>query len=477
MADSPVMLLESVKSLLIANNVSVAGRPVVVGVSGGVDSIVLLDVLTRLNATPTAVHFNFGLRGEESDTDEAFVDKFCKSIGVEVLIRRFEPSDKETGSSVQEWARDLRYNEMCRIAERHKAPFVAVAHHEDDQAETVLSHLFRGTGLAGLAGMPFARPIAEGSNVQLIRPLLKTTRRDILAYAGERLLDWRQDSSNLDPKYRRTALRHEILPVIVSHFGREVTSRIAATARIVREMSRVSSGGTACPVVTVDASGRVTVSVEELASVSEVKRSQLILDVLRSHFPQARRTRESALEILSLAHAQVGRRWQSVGMSVTRERDVLLFSRETDDDEDETLPLLLTVGATAISGATAVRADLLSDIPPTLDPGTNKIAFVDADMAGPRLLLDRWRDGDRISLLGASGSQKVSDVLTANKVPHHVRQQIRVVRSDDGRVIWIAGVRVSGDFAVRTETKRVLMLTCIGVFESDASDLASPPVS
>ncbi len=470
------MLLDSVKSSLAEHNVALAGSRVVVGVSGGVDSVVLLELLIRVQALPIAVHINYGLRGDESDADEAFVGALCRSWDVELLVRQAEGSSRRKSVSVQEWARVVRYDEFRTVADQRNAPFVAVAHHTDDQAETVLSHLFRGTGLAGLAGMPFIRPIREDSRVQLIRPLLMTPRAEIVAYARQRGLDWREDSSNADRKYRRSTIRHEILPVVVAHFGEDVKSRIAATARIVSELSRVRSNDSS-DAVTLAPSGRVSVSVVRLSALPDLRRSQLIIDVLRRYFPTAPRSRDIAREIGALATAQVGRSWHASGVSVVREREELLFTQDPTATDEQMIPVSLGTGVTVMLGGTAVRADLLSAIPKRLDPGTNQIAFVDADLAGDGLVLDRWREGDRMSLLGSTASQKVSDLLTNAKVPHHLRSLVRVVRSGDGRVVWIVGVRVSGDFAVHGGTQRVLMLTQVASIERDASDLVRSPVS
>ena len=210
------------------------GEPVVTGLSGGVDSIVLTSVLATLGGPVRAVHVNYRLRGDASDEDEAFVRTWCGERGIDLVVRSFDgewPSD----ASVQQAARDFRYAVFEEEALAIPCGKVAVGHHRDDQAETVLLNLFRGSGPEGLAGMPVRREISPGSSVQVVRPLLAERRRDIAAYARAQGLTWREDASNTTPKYRRGALRGDILPLIEQHFGEAVVENIARSGSLVRE--------------------------------------------------------------------------------------------------------------------------------------------------------------------------------------------------------------------------------------------------
>ena len=182
------------------------GEPVVTGLSGGVDSIVLTSVLAALGVPVRAVHVNYRLRGDASDEDEAFVRTWCGERGIDLIVRSFD-GEWPSGASVQQAARDFRYAVFEEEALAIPCGKVAVGHHRDDQAETVLLNLFRGSGPEGLAGMPVRREISPGSSVQVVRPLLAERRRDIEAYARAQGLTWREDASNTTPKYRRGALR------------------------------------------------------------------------------------------------------------------------------------------------------------------------------------------------------------------------------------------------------------------------------
>ncbi|MEX1054886.1 MAG: tRNA lysidine(34) synthetase TilS, partial [Rhodothermales bacterium] len=227
-------LVEKVRSFAEAQDLLDEHR-MLVGISGGADSLSLADILLRLGHSVSAMHINFRLRGEASDADEEFVRLWCGSRGIPLVVRSFDTAivAEERRLSIQEAARDLRYEAFAAEAEAAGVRTVAVGHHRDDQVETVLLNLFRGAGPEGLAGMPVQRMLTE--SVRVIRPLLCLTRTEVEAYAGERGLEWREDASNLKSVYRRGALRAEIIPLIEKHFGTGVRENIARSADLMRE--------------------------------------------------------------------------------------------------------------------------------------------------------------------------------------------------------------------------------------------------
>lgn len=207
------------------------GQHLLVAVSGGPDSVALLSLLHRLRSswslTLTAVHFNYGLRGSESDGDQEFVATFCRELEIPLVTRRLDVRDRARRTSLQVAARDLRYRAMRDIAEECGADRIAVGHTADDQAETVLLWMLRGSGLTGLAGMPALR---DG---KIIRPLYETKRQDILAYLMRAGLSFRQDSSNAKPLYLRNRIRREVMPILkrLAPSSVEVLCRLADLCR------------------------------------------------------------------------------------------------------------------------------------------------------------------------------------------------------------------------------------------------------
>jgi len=210
------------------------GDRLVVGLSGGIDSVVLLDVLSRLKEELglyiAVAHVNYGLRGKESERDERFVKGMAKRYGIHCVIAR--PKAKIISENLQNTARNFRYGFFLKIAQKVKAEKMAVAHNSDDQAETMLLHLIRGSGLKGLGGMEPARELAKGFSV--VRPLLSTTREDIVRYVKERKLKFVEDRTNKTKKYSRNIVRHNILPLLKKH-NPNIIGHLCKTAAILRD--------------------------------------------------------------------------------------------------------------------------------------------------------------------------------------------------------------------------------------------------
>ena len=203
-------MLRRVQKYIRDNELLLSGDRVLVCVSGGADSVALLDVLQRGGYDCVVAHCNFHLRGEESDRDEAFV----RRLGKEIKTKHFDTLvyAKEQGLSIEMAARKLRYEWFAQVAKEEGCKAIAVAHHQNDQAETVLLNLKRGTGIRGLCGMRAKSPNPEGGDIPVIRPLLCTTRDYIEHYLRDiRHLSWVEDSTNKDTTITRNAVRHQLL--------------------------------------------------------------------------------------------------------------------------------------------------------------------------------------------------------------------------------------------------------------------------
>jgi len=433
------------------------GSTVVVGVSGGLDSMVLLDLLRRSELRPVAAHVNYGLRGEESDGDEAFVREGCADVDIPCYVHRAQLE----GDTVQAEARRIRYAFFGEAAEKVDAQFVMTAHHRGDQAETLLLHLFRGTGPAGLAGMPARRPLAPGSSVTVVRPLLDVGRDEIEVYARERGLRWRQDSSNDATDYRRNVVRHEILPLIEQHFD-GASERIARTAGLLR--AYLDSGAALAPDAALEALAAPLVDgwslrLDGLRTRPETVRRGLLLEALRRWMPEAPRSAAAVHELDALLDAQPGRKVEWPGGTVWRERERLAFipasdkkaqSHEVEADRGET-PTPFGI----------LRVEPL-DAVPTRFESSPLVEIVDADRLRWPLRLRAWQDGDSFHPLGLDGHKKVSDLLTERQVPPHRRGQ-QLVLCSKGEVVWVVGHRLDACAAVRSETRRAVRLTWIPV--------------
>ena len=210
-------------------NAPLSGLPehLLVGLSGGADSVALLLLLKERGGRIEAAHVNHGLRGEDSDGDEAFVRALCAELNVPLMVYRATPPEHPG----EDWARQVRYGFLRQAMRETGAEALALAHHRDDQAETLLMHLMRGAGLTGLTGMA---PDAALDGIRVVRPLLHVSRSELRAMLAERGQAWREDASNRDPRYLRNALRLEIMPRL-EQYAPGAAARMAQTASLLRE--------------------------------------------------------------------------------------------------------------------------------------------------------------------------------------------------------------------------------------------------
>ncbi len=224
--------------------------PGVVAVSGGPDSVALLRaiVVARPAVPLTVAHLNHQLRGSESDADEAFVRDLCARLSaagaaLRLRVERLDVAARAAGDNLEAAARRRRYDWLTAVAREAGAVWVATGHTADDQAETVLHRLLRGTGLRGMCGIPARRPLAPG--VEVVRPLLRVRRADVLAYLQELGQDVRHDSSNADLRFTRNRLRHELLPHLATHYNPAITTVLCSLAEQAAEVQQIETAAAA----------------------------------------------------------------------------------------------------------------------------------------------------------------------------------------------------------------------------------------
>ncbi len=450
------MLPERVRRFIETKALLQVGQHVVVGVSGGVDSMVLLEVLRRLGYRPLVAHVNYRLRGTDSDADEALVRQFCRRHRLPLRVARIDLKARTGGRAIQATARRVRYAFFQRVAQNEGIDTVAVAHHRDDQAETLLLNLVRGSGLEGLLGMWPKRRLGP-ANVWLVRPLLAVSRAEIKAWAQAEGIPWREDVSNASQHYRRTRIRHEVLPLLAQYFGPEVAGRLAHTAALLQAYYEA----TFLPDLqrrwqeVADESTRA-LRLKALGAQPSVWQQRLILEALRRWLPGAPQRRRVVAQALRLLQAQPGRRLELPQGTVWRDRDALRFQpRQQSVHADEGLlepdrPLQLAGGM--------LVATLLEAVPERLDESAPQVAYLDADRIHWPLRVRRWQSGDRMQPLGMTGHRKISDLLTDLKVPVDQRSRCYVVCQDDA-IVWLVGYRLAEPFRVRPQTQRVVKLS------------------
>lgn len=424
---------ERVQAYIEQHRLLSAGERVVVGVSGGVDSVVLLDVLQQLGYEVVVAHMNYALRTEAVDEAQG-VRAMCEAAGLSCFVSR--PATQERAAaqqqSVQEAARHLRYDFFQAVAAEVGAAQVAVGHHRDDQAETLLLHLIRGTGLEGLAGMPPQRRLGA---VTLVRPLLGCTRAEIVAYAAEKGLRWWEDASNADEKYARSFIRHQVLPLLQEKYGTAVSGRFAQTAAQVRGYLEADFLPTLARHFSACTTAPRSLDLDKLLALPTVWQGRVVLEALKTWVPDWPRTAEQVAQVRALADAQPGKRlvWES--FVIWRDRQRLVFGESSRRDTATELPIPgKWEGGWGEVAATSIPR------PFSLKPSNPYTIYLDPTCLRGTAQVRPWQDGDRLVPFGRRSEKLVSDLLTDAKVPSHHRAGWPVLADDEG-VLWVIGVR------------------------------------
>jgi len=441
------------------------GAQLLVAVSGGPDSVALLSLLHRLRGswrlTLTAVHVNYGLRGEESEGDQAFVDALCRRLDVPLVVRRVDLHASARKGSLQAIARDLRYRALRDCAEQCGAGRIAVGHTADDQAETVLLWILRGAGLTGLAGMPAAR------DATIVRPLYDSTRADVLAYLSRAGLPYRQDSSNDRLIYARNRIRHELVP-LMKRLAPKSVEALCRLADLCRDDDRFLDGHVAALSaghIRQDAGGAWTVDREFVRQLPRPLQRRLLRDLLRRCDPLARGA--SARIVETARHAVLGngtavRSWRGVRLEVTG-AEVRCWPASADPrkrDVDLTLktlavPFQIHWGGT---GCTIEVQQLTREQVPDVRPSAGRIVL-DAERVTAPLTVRHWQPGDRFYPVGLKGrSKKLQDFFTDLKVPAAARRRLPLIAAPEG-IVWVVGYRQDERWMVTPRTTQCLVVT------------------
>jgi tRNA(Ile)-lysidine synthase len=394
-----------------------AGRPVLVLLSGGGDSVCLLDVALRLEARVSALHVNYGLR-DGAGEDEAFVRDLCRRLGVPLHLERIPLGE---GGNLQERAREARY----ALAESLADGDYAAAHTASDQAETVLYRLAVSPGSRALLGMASRRG-------RLVRPLLDVTREEVRSYLRARGLEWREDPSNADRRFARARVRHDLLEALRS-VGPAAERTIAETARQLREEAEVLDAAVSEAVE--ELGGGPAVSLAALREKPPALR-RLVLRKLaeQAAAPAAPRplSRSEADEILLLDDRGTKALDLGGGLRALAEYGTLRFTRAREETVPD--PAELTVPGRVRFGDWEVEASLGSG------------GDVTVSGLGPTATVRAWREGDRMRPAGLGGTKSLQDLFTDRKVPRALRRTLPVVESR-GEIVWVAGVAVDERFS------------------------------
>ncbi|MCC7302327.1 MAG: tRNA lysidine(34) synthetase TilS [Bacteroidia bacterium] len=406
-----------------------SGGRCLLAVSGGSDSMVMCHLFLEAGIPYAIGHCNFQLRGKESDGDEAFVRKFAEKHQLSFHSIRFPGLKEKAG--IQEQARRLRYNWFEKIRKEHHYTRVCTAHHRDDAVETFLFHLVRGTGIAGLKGIPVEQQA-------VFRPLLFAWRSDLEHYAKKNKIKFRTDRSNKSLIYTRNRFRKQVLPLLEKIIP-GAKRNLAMTMEQVAGAAQVYQDTVWTLFNEIAELKNETVKIQKKKWLESEHRDVLLYEYLSAFGFNATQVKDIARAV----HAQPGKIFRSETHMLLNDRAHFLLS-----------PLRHEAGSDAV----LIREDfgkILSPIPLEFGkrsgPFSSRLAVLDKEKLRFPMEVRRWRDGDYFYPTGLNGRKKLSDLLTDMKIPRTEKQDIFVITSG-GQIVWVAGYRIDKRFAATERT-------------------------
>lgn len=415
------------------------GKKLLLALSGGIDSMVLLYLLKQLHFDISAAHCNFNLRAEESDGDEAFVKESCKDLNVNIFVKHFKTKEYAElhKQSIQVAARQLRYDWFYELLEKEGFGYLLTAHHLDDSAETFLINFTRGTGLEGLTGIP-------ERNDKIIRPLLVFSREEIEKYAKENTLQWREDSSNASDKYLRNKLRHDILPILKELNPSFLNSFQQTLENLLQAQSMV------------DDASRIVYRkvVEDVNFQKRIHLSELmILPNYQAYLYQWLKPFGFTAweDIYDLVKAQSGKQIFSERYRLLKDREVLILEEVTTNDSTS---YFIEENQTETEYPIALKMTSVTNVAAMQD---DSIIFVDKDTLKFPLVFRKWQEGDYFYPFGMDGKKKVSKYFKDEKFSLIDKEKAWLLCSGND-IVWIVGKRADRRFSVTKTTQTIIKI-------------------
>ena len=455
-------MLEQFRAFITSNHLINKGDRILVALSGGVDSMVLAELLRKEGYDIAFAHCNFHLRGKESDEDEQFVRDYAKRVGVKLFVKQFDTLDyvENNKVSVEMAARELRYawfNDLINANEHLNSSDaaqkvagewqnlrfdkLALAHHADDQIETFFINLLRGSGIKGLKAM-------QPRNGMYIRPLLWATRAEIRQFAGANGIQWREDSTNSDTIYLRNKIRHDLMPVFDSIKPEarekilESVNHLASENQLYRELLKEKLS----QIETVDG---------VLHSIEKSSLQQTVIPTEGRNLLQSKQLLFEWIREFGFSYSQC----ESIFSSLNSEPGKEFYSAEYQlVIEKETIEIF----PKAINAINAINALKVSQFEKTpnfkLQTSNLNIAQLDYDKLKLPLKTRCWQQGDRFHPLGMRGTKLVSDFFNDNNFTTFQKKTTPILVDSDDQIVWIVGHRIDDRFKITEKTKTIYQI-------------------
>lgn len=414
---------------------------ILVAVSGGVDSVVLAHLCKTAKLDFSLAHCNFNLRYEESDADELFVEDLADALEVNIFTESFDTERyaEEAKISIQMAARDLRYNWFDQLSATLNFDYILTAHHANDNLETFLINLVRGTGLEGFTGI-------KSENEKVIRPLINFSRSEIEDYAKKQNIQWREDSSNASSKYLRNQIRHQIVPVL-EEMNPQFLKTFSQTQDHLKESFDLIEDyiGLLYSRIVSTTSHGYQLKIEALEKIPHTK--AVMYQLLKSFgFTQWD-------DVYNLLKSQPGKMVFSENYRLVRDREFLILTERPSVKEDLTYTIpqeedivMLPMGTFAMSDVDEIAETAHSCI------------YVDKDVLNFPLTLRKWREGDSFYPFGMKGKKKLSDYFQDKKLTLPEKEETWLLCSGE-KIVWVVNHRPDARFAIKDLTQKILKIT------------------
>jgi len=441
-------MVDKLKMFIKKNNLVKPGDKVLLAVSGGIDSMVMAHLFHKLGTETGIAHCNFSLRSSESDKDEELVRKYAEENNITFFTIRFDTKAfaKKMRLSVQMAARELRYGWFDKIRKENNYDSVAVAHNLNDNIETFLINLTRGTGLSGLSGI-------KASNCNIIRPLLFASRQSISDYCTLNKIVYREDKSNAETKYTRNKIRHLVIPVL-KEINPSLETTLTETSFRFTEISEIVSKYISS--INKDISekrGEFTTF-----NISLLKKHLQNKTILYELFKPFGLNNGQLNDLISITLGKTGGQIFTESHRIIRNRKELIVSQLSTNRillynifnirEFKKAPFIISAKYQIISDKFKMSAD-------------PAIAFIDGEKISFPLIIRQWRAGDFFYPLGMNRRKKLSDYFIDKKYSAHSKESAMILESE-GKIIWIIGDRLDNRFRISNSTKKALIIKVQG---------------
>ena len=478
-------MIAKIRQFITEYKLLAPGDNVIIGLSGGADSVCLFRILTKLreemNLNLIAVHIHHGIRGEEADSDEKFVYNLCKNHNVDFISEKYDiPAiSKTTGESEEECGRRIRYEVFAKIAGQYANSKIAVAHHMNDQAETVIFRMVRGTGIKGIGGM-------KPRNGNIIRPLLCVTKKEIVSYLQDINEQYCIDSTNEDVRYSRNYIRKELLtrleevnPSITEHIfwlsdeANQVYEYMIFHAEAILNKATVyrkdCAGAHRVKEDGIVAKYMQDISVIAVYNVKQmILEKKIILEYALRHMIEKEgiSLKDVTREHIDSIYGILDKEESSIvmlprGIRILKENDFLILKDESRgckaseynmqiaDDKEYELP-----------DGSKVKTKILSEFDRSLIPQTTYTKWFDYDKLIDGLCVRTRQSGDYLVVNEAGSTKKLKDYMIDAKIPKSLRETVPLIANGQ-KIAWVVGYRMSEDVKVTAETKRVIEISVL----------------